>query len=478
MQTLNVNNALTPEQRKLKIINVTSQYMRELVENSERPLPIGSGEMVTGYDVKAMFLLCHHSTLNIMRVLNPDFMHIYYENIFAKSFVTIFAAKNFHRADRARIKARRESLMGHFKTIGAFEEHQNTMKLFTAASSNTPIKTADIRTVAPVLFSFFDFVYHAEDEGAASQFYADFAGAVLSQQRRNHRAIVQNAQLIDADSENVFIGEDGDPGTLYASDITDNFRELVYLMVELNTFLQGLCSFDVPLEYIHLINGSSIMKASDIALLVSIQLFSEQDDTTKFVDELFRLPCHYILHMIDRWEDVGNYGNISCWCTERGCNTVRNLQHPAGNVYRNMHKRLVHKFIRDNYNRYFFEEERLSRFECAKAAEIKHSFYQREIDAANEKSGKYNPKVRVLRTSIAIGTFKLLNKFRCYGKFKKDGEWIFFKAEQAIQFEYFNHEEILPKFKRIRIQRKWKRSSGGLVDFCYTALIHEIDSSH
>lgn len=97
---------------------------------------------------------------------------------------------------------------------------------------------------------------------------------------------------------------------------------VVYSIVELNTFLQASSEFDIPLEYIRLVNSSSKMKSTYIALLVSIQLHSEKPEN-KFVDEFFRRPCHIVIHMVDNWENVGNYNNISCWCTECGYKNLR-----------------------------------------------------------------------------------------------------------------------------------------------------------
>ncbi|TID22611.1 hypothetical protein CANINC_003271 [Pichia inconspicua] len=130
----------TPEQRIVVINNVTSQYLRDLVDDLEDPLSVPRAEYL-GYDIKARPVLCHHSTLDIMRVLKPDYMHVYYENIFVKTFVKLFIHKKFDPDDREMMKARREALFSHFEKIKVFEEPVHATKLFSSDSTNTPIKT-------------------------------------------------------------------------------------------------------------------------------------------------------------------------------------------------------------------------------------------------------------------------------------------------------------------------------------------------
>ncbi|TID22610.1 hypothetical protein CANINC_003270 [Pichia inconspicua] len=142
------------------------------------------------------------------------------------------------------------------KKLGALEEPHNAKKLFSPDSLKTPIKAADLRTIAPVLYCFFDFVYRAGDVNAASQVYANFANQVLSQQGGNEGRVNQDTtvpQSVDANAQNsgnIAVEQEEDPGSLSASDFSDDFRDLVYQIVELNTYLQAMCSFDVPLNLI------------------------------------------------------------------------------------------------------------------------------------------------------------------------------------------------------------------------------------
>ena len=50
-----------------------------------------------------------------------------------------------------------------------------------------------------------------------------------------------------------------------------------------------------------------------------------EEHELKFFEVIFRIPEHLIEHMLEDWEDVENYNDVSCFVMERGCKRTKGL---------------------------------------------------------------------------------------------------------------------------------------------------------
>lgn len=102
---------------------------------------------------------------------------------------------------------------------------------------------------------------------------------------------------------------------------------ILRLMTEFNFYLTLFFCKDVPVEDIEK------QKVNLIHLMKQIESIS---DTYTFLKECFSLPTHMMIHLFEKWKDMGSFVDNWCFKMERTCKKVKSCVIPGQHTLRTL----------------------------------------------------------------------------------------------------------------------------------------------
>lgn len=430
--SFHTNNAITS--------NVAEQdYLKELIGEVNCTLAdisiktdlwrklVSTGQFVdvSGWRIKAIPLVTYHSTLDISRVLCPDLMHTSYENIFAKRICGVLSKGEMRSLDLILHKIvleRKTATVGYFASTHLFEDAKELAKDFTPAMMKTNYKAVDIKALSHLLSFYFIPL----------------------------KPYIEN-------NENCYI-------------------ELLKLLLEYSSYLIAFASLGVPSEILHNSTGSNPLKDSYIALIIKIEEKLAQPGF-EWLELLFCLPSHQLLHLFDKWRDFGSFKDNWCFGTERACNRVRNLIRVGANACKSLNKRLSVLTLENCLTIGGLESDNLSCYEWGRSRKIKTlGELQSKLAEIQEKFGPLVGSV-VTRDltfcksrSTRIDTEGVDN----HAKLFVNGGWLYLKISRLVLFEIGSEKFLLMKYRKVSVHSTWIPTVQKVFDFAfYSRVIHE-----
>lgn len=361
-----------------------------------------------------------------------------------------------------------------------FEDGVLAQNLFK--SQNETVKFEDCRTCAFAFNAFFKHIYDDVDPNNPNEIIStdDLLSGVLRDNILDvdlESAFTKN--IVDTEIQN---SEGFAPTEESNLEKSRKFKMLVMLLLELNTFLISMMSSDIPVELIEVKEGTSVMKETYRRLLGAIQSLSEEEGMS-FVQKLFGIPTSTVFHLLDKWKDYGNFFSDWYRSMEKTCEEVRSQVKPVEDKYPALTNRLHLNFIKSCDSLIHYKERNSFNYDWIDCkTELSNKFKDDFLRYAQKfahivKAREY--RIRPMKKLKVIGGWIDLDKKHCrYVKFRReDQSWKFVMVEKIIRFEDPTTKNIYLVFKEVNLERKWLKSTAGLLDFCVARYVEENDSA-
>lgn len=423
------DNASTEAENSNTIAEVNRYLEKIRIETEFYRLLVSSGQFIdsSGWKIKAIPLVAHHSTLDIFRVLCPDFMHTGYENVFAKRICGVFCDRKMKDLDlilHKKVLERKTETNDYIAKSHLFEEVKEINKFLTPSMATTRIKAVDMKSLSH-LFSFY--------------------------------FVPLMPYLLMENNSNTYI-------------------EIVKYLLEFNCYVIAFASRTVPLQVLRTSNGLNPLKNSFIALILKLEEELSQPERA-WLDIVFSLPTHQVLHMFDKWEDFGSFKDNWCFGMERACNKVRNLVKAGANAYKSLNGRLSIQVLENCMAINEFEDNDLSCYKWGRSRKINPigelerkvtEFYTKIGTSSGELITRDLSFLRSRSTRIdTLGTYR-------YAKIFADQSWTYLKVLRLVVFEDNEKKGLLMKYNTVKINTTWVPTVQGIFDFgFYTRIISE-----
>lgn len=441
-----------------------------------------------------------------------------------------------HPASYAMFQESRKDLLTEMISLGLFEEEKSAEQLFTIAATKSAMKATDYLTASSAFSALFRFLYQANGDATnvpdengvetsrspetSSQSFGHLQEAQLARPLLNNsfnndsltsmKLAAENGGVVvgEVESQDSFVPPDqsncfqvfslndtnvtGESITINAeSDFSvsrraarardkrekdaadrESFEHVVYMLIELNQFLRLLGAMDVPRNEMSN-EGINRLKKAYVHLMEDIQLQSEVDGFG-FLDELFRLPAHLVLHMIVKWPLFVNFRDNWCFVTERSCKKVKSLVRPVGGMMNTLNKRIKVDFLFDCISIFAHTGMHLSHIHCPKRKAEDPSKLPDEVSYFKEvfpDCGEF--KIRPsLHMQIHGSIINLEVPGKEFAKIKIDGSnWMFVEITSIFRIDHDDVQEILLYYKPATVNYQWEASRSKLYDFCLASFI-------
>ena len=226
--------------------------------------------------------------------------------------------------------------------------------------------------------------------------------------------------------------------------------EILGYLTEINHHLICFMAEGVPREDIPLLKNNYI------------QLMKKLEDLSKkysFLNVVSCVPTHYVIHMFEKWCDVGSYVDTWCFPTERACKDTKNLAHPGRHTMTTLGIRLpilLYSKMRAIRN---------MKFDNMSCYKLKVGDYLTNVDKLgtllNQASRKFGISDRKLISVyeldyVTIRSLKLkLDDCQCFAKIKNGKEWSFIKVMRILRFNYDGKDLLAIKYADMEIITPW-----------------------
>lgn len=416
----NYKHSVAKVNQSLKVIKIETEFYRKLVS---------SGEFVdsSGWRIKAIPLVVHHTNLDIFRVLCPDLMDISYKNVFSLRICGVVCNKNMKNLDlnlHKKVVKRKTESVGYLSKSHLFEDMKELDKILTPAMLTTMIKAVDMKTLSH-LFSFY---------------FVPLMPYILMENNSNP------------------------------------YIQILKYLLECNCYIVAFVSRKVPLEFLESQNGTNPLKNSFIALILKIEE-KVAEPGFEWLKLFFSLPTHQLVHMFDKWADFGSFKDNWCFETERACNRVKKSVKASTNSYTTLNKRLSILTLKKCLN---VSSLKGNGFLCYYWGRCKKIKPVGELESkVNEFRTNIGPLydeliTRDLKFCMSRSTRIDTNGVNNYAKLLINDCWVYLKVLRLVAFEAEEKKGLLLKYSTVTVHTTWIPTVQKVFDFgFYTRVISE-----
>lgn len=371
------------------------------------------------WKLKADFTFTTFEGLDFMRICSPDLKHIALENIFPKSiFGALFLQNKFKIVDK--------------KSHKAFEEELISIKNY--------LTKHNVWEGPRSIDAFFTFQ------------------AYMGKLKATDSKILMHAFPLICRK---YLGKN------------NIHSKILGLITRMNHLL--LCFMSLDVQRLHV----PLLKKEYVEVMLEIE---EIADNYPFLNVLFSLSTHMVVHMYDKWCDVGAFFDTWCFSMERTCKDVKALANPGIYTMATLGIRVpvlhcsnlmfISKMKIDNMSCYDYESGELCRNNTGKKTLLEMAAKKFEI--------KDTALIRVFEhQSITIRSIELrLNECKSYAKYRVADTWQFMKVHEIVRFNYQDENLLVICYSNAVISSSWMPCQTSGLEMCIESNIESVGTKN